>query len=407
METPTAGPRVARNLEVLRSIGEHIGDRKFLCNLCLTSKIFHLAFSPRLYRHLNTSRDAFRLSADNPNLIYNGTGLAASDRWHPSIDYSEALVQLYRQDLSHFGNLTYLAVDDLFDDLSRWRRQIHKGNSDYAHFFDGLCRDYAESGGHPLELRTLKCGLSIYPMSYEGLTGLTKLAYLEEVEIDNDGELHEDSGVFELHTAMSECKIVLQAFGPTNCPRFADSQCHTIAKKHTSFSANSPSSPMLLCSSEEHPELPVKLRMMELDLDRENYAHSRPPKQILEDLAASNGAALEGLVLNLADPDSIEFTDDVHPQDLVQPLSSITKLTQLRIMGPGYEENSSVLGKKLALACPNLQYIQFPDKDFKVRRYGPDSRDVELEEMGNCDFEAWEGAELLRFSTFHPVDAVS
>lgn len=52
-------------------------------------------------------------------------------------------------------------------------------------FSDRLCDDYAEAGGMPLKLRSLRCGHAIYPMSHGSLAKLASLECLEEVAICN------------------------------------------------------------------------------------------------------------------------------------------------------------------------------------------------------------------------------
>ncbi|KAK4196864.1 hypothetical protein QBC40DRAFT_208442 [Triangularia verruculosa] len=366
-------------------------------------------------------------------------------------DASQSLSR-YRPDLFVFCNLRYLAIEELFGDLCWWRKQLvqillhssrdlrglelsiseetvhlyqDKRAPDHANFFDRLCQDYIQSGGDPLPIKTLKCGRSIYPMDYHYLTGLVNLASLEVLEIDNDEELHDDSDVFDLYTDDSGCKIVFWAFGPATCPRLRrltvsryGEETHKLLcqiAKHPSvscnlvFSATSHGydgfdSAMLLASSDEYPGLPIKLRMMEVDLNRENrYSYNRPAKQILEDLAVSNGDSLEALVLNLSDSDSdwVKMVDGVNTQHVVEFISSFTKLTQLYVYVPYYEQDHlEVLAERLALACTTLQRIDLSDKAFAVRRHGVGFRDVSVR-----PFTDWENhGDLLRFSTFDPFE---
>lgn len=117
---------------------------------------------------------------------------------------------------------------------------------------------------------------------------------------------------------------MFSAFGPTSCPRLRKLKASYYCKgahellcefaKHPSISCNlafyvaTPDGvfdpAMLLCTSEEHPELPIKLRMMEVDLNRQWYTYDRSAKEILKDLVLSNGGSLEALVLNISDQDA-------------------------------------------------------------------------------------------------------
>ncbi|KAK0716712.1 hypothetical protein B0T21DRAFT_375385 [Apiosordaria backusii] len=99
MHLSAAGRKVARNLEILRSIGEQIqNDKQLLFDLCLTSKVFNFEFTRHVYWKIGPTIDLYRLGPSNPSLIHTRafilTSLPKSNEWPKSPDVNEKVRQL-------------------------------------------------------------------------------------------------------------------------------------------------------------------------------------------------------------------------------------------------------------------------------------------------------------------------
>jgi hypothetical protein len=376
-------------------------------------------------------------------------GHGGPERCHETAEARE----LYgKQDLTVLKDLQHLTLEYLYDDLSGWMSQllqilkrspglqtlslglatetiVRVGDEEQGHlyfdFFGRLCEGYAEAGGSPLPLRTLRCGTALYPMDSGSLTKLTDLAYLEEIYIENQG-IYDDKDYIALYEDGSGGSgIVFDAFGPQNCPnlsRFSAAQYKrdihdylcTIPEPFArrlavSFETQDEEYEMekLIREDPDYPSLPLQLRMMDLELDRlqwlNNDEDTIPADQVFEDLITNNAEALEGLTVHLRENKGADggFDDlDI----LGNALGRLPNLTQLaldvdrkpRQWGGVTQDMMLRAAERLAaVAAPRLRYINVRHRSWKILRGSEGS--WRLEKM---DRREKQDVELLCHSIF-------
>jgi len=129
----------------------------------------------------------------------------------------------------------------------------------------------------------------------------------------------------------------------------------------------------LLRPDQQYPVLPIHLRMLEIDLDREadgtvylvddegTHLDKVEADVILDSFVKGDGGTLEGLVLCL--PGNMFGEDDAsglgeHIELLEPTLPQFVNLTQLCVRARGFEaESYAAAAERLALAIPSSQYI--------------------------------------------------
>ena len=301
-------------------------------------------------------------------------------------------------------DLEELTIDNIYDDLYRWRRHLvkilknsprlrklglslsvetvarsyNRGNHDaYTDFFDQLCNEYGGSRASPLQLQSLKCGTDIWPKSAAALQKLTDPFYLEELHIENES-VQGDSVYLYLYED-DECGIVFDTFLSPACPnlrRFTANQlqgdvyealCSNTDASWTrqlaiSFECPSESDyemTQVLTKDPEYPGLPMKLRMMDLDLKSSNEGET---KETLDNLVSSNSETLEGLAVHLPQNQNGEIG---HLDLLQNTILKMPKATQIAInihksihgKSNAAEQMHKVAAEKLANAAPHLRFV--------------------------------------------------
>ncbi|KAK3296500.1 uncharacterized protein B0H64DRAFT_374578 [Chaetomium fimeti] len=367
-----------------------------------------------------------------------GQRLGYSD-FPPSPEVQLEQRRLYEKpDLTVFSCLEELTLNNLYEELPWWRAQLAlvfrnsprlqmltlslanqtlehyntKGERDkFEGFFDQLCDDYGETEASPLRLRKLHLGNAVYPYRLASLRKLTDLRFLEDVHVENVGVWH--GGVIISMYDNDGSRIIFDAFGPANSPnlrRFSvagyQSDVH-----HFLATLDPPSARRLAVSCLDmsmgyepaallrynpiYPSLPLHLRMLEMELRRDevrlfdndgrdvNYWDIPSAALMLENLVTGDDGTLEGLAVNLTETPGLKIGFE-EMDLLVDALGKLANLTQLAVnmygqkrVGPE-EANKVVL--RLAGAAPRLRYIRLYSWYWRVWRATGDT-EIKLEEL--------------------------
>ena len=336
-------------------------------------------------------------------------------------------------DLTVFASLEELTLENLYEDLPWWRSQIvqvlknspglrklqlslstptiarynHEDEREnFDDFFDKLCEDYDKAGAAPLRLRSLHLGTAVYPFEQSSVMALTDTQFLEEVHLENRG-VWEGSTIIDMYNTVEEGSgLAFDAFGPLYCPNlrrinFADYQrgvheflARVEVPSFTSklavsccglWAGSEPAA--LLRPDPDFPSLPIHLRMLDIDLQRnqvrlcdedgDDLEREDIPtaKEILADLVSGDDGTLEGLAVHLAEnPEAVGGFEDFGL--LVHTLGSLANLTQLAVEANIHGERlikGDALGnaaRLLAAAAPRLRYIKVYDECWRVWREG-------------------------------------
>jgi hypothetical protein len=149
----------------------------------------------------------------------------------------------------------------------------------YFNFFDRICEAYAEDGGSPSSLATLRYRTALFPMEAESLIKLTNLSSLEKVYIEDQG-VYNDKNYFLLYKDVSgESGIAFGAFDPGKYRRFSTVEYKRDIHRYlcvipkffahqllVSFKTLDEDYEIgkLLREDQEYESLPLQLRMMDL-----------------------------------------------------------------------------------------------------------------------------------------------
>ncbi|KAK1757006.1 hypothetical protein QBC47DRAFT_342008 [Echria macrotheca] len=380
----------------------------------------------------------------------------------PDADVQEARRLYLPQDFSAFTRLHELTLTNMYGDLRRWKRLIvkilrnspgltklslslsdyaversyHDGRlDDYVEFFTSLCDEYAQPNTPPLKLRSLECGTAIYPDDLDALEKLTDLSYLEEVHIDNTGVyVHGDTII--LYDEDGYSGLVFDAFLSPRCPklrRFSaselrtdvfDALCGAQAAKLTRQIAVSfdrqdmgdERTSLFLRADKEHPNLPLTLRMMDLDLD-ETADEDQTAEELLEDLVATNADTLDGLAVHLslsllgsAGTAEESSTSDLDLGFLNARLRRLPHLRQLLVgiieMDRHFSKQEAAvrcagIAENIARSVPQLRYICVCGTYWRIWRLGGNDSErpaVELERLDEARDR--QGVELFAHSIY-------
>lgn len=356
-----------------------------------------------------------------------------------------------RPDLTVFRGLEELTLDNLCEELPWWRETIvevlknspelkklglslstsaigtaarYGERETFDNFFSDLCVDFWAAGAPPLRLRSLKCGIAIIPDDAESLQSLTDLSCLEEVHIENTG-VYYFMDVISMYDSDEESGIAFEALGPAQCPNLRRLTVHQYrGDVHELFAASDDPAwtrqvalsvvveineglepAQLLRSSEKYPSLPLHLRMLDVNLDREKLylvddeGQQVPPEvvptvsQVVEDLVAGDGGALEGLTVHFPR----NMGDDAFSallESVTGMLPRLTRVTQLSVFLPHVYHNFSVddrtesTARRLAAAASRVRYIKVEDRGWRVWRDADETaRLEELEDREISDVE--------------------
>lgn len=333
-----------------------------------------------------------------------------------------------RPDLTGFRGLEELTLDNLCEELPWWREiivEVLKNSPElkklglslstsaigtaarygeretFDGFFSDLCGEFWAAGAPPLRLRSLKCGTAIIPDDAESLQSLTDLSYLEEVHIENTG-VYYFMDVISMYDSDEESGIAFEALGPAQCPNLRRLTVHEYrGDVHELFAASDDPAwtrqvalsvvdlsealepAQLLRSSKKYPSLPLHLRMLDVNLDREDLyladdeGRQVPPEdvptasQVLEDVVAGDGGALEGLTVYFPrDKDGDSWSGLV--ESVTDMLPRLTGLTQLSLVLPGerynFDEKIENTVRRLAAAASGVRYINVENRGWRVWR---------------------------------------
>ncbi len=340
---------------------------------------------------------------------------------------------LYGQpNLTVFAGLEELTLENLYEELPWWRSQIvqvltnspglrklklslstptiarydHEDDREnFDEFFDELCGDY-KAAAAPLRLQSLHLGTAVYPFEQSSVMALTDLQCLKEVHLENRG-VWEGSTIIDMYSAVEGgSNIAFDAFGPLYCPNlrrinFADYQrdVHEFLARmeEPSFlnrlavscqgmwAGYEPAA--LLRPDPDFPSLPRHLRMLDIDLQRnqvrlcdedgDDLEQEDIPatKEILADLVSGDTGTLEGLTVHL--PENLEALGGFEDFGLLlHSLSSLANLTQLaveaNIHGERLVKGDALedAARLLAAAAPRLRYVKVYDECWRVWREG-------------------------------------
>ncbi|KAH6839570.1 hypothetical protein B0I37DRAFT_408969 [Chaetomium sp. MPI-CAGE-AT-0009] len=386
---------------------------------------------------LHTSSPAIKaIHIDFPDDMGQRLGYSDSP---PSPDVLLEQRRLYGEpDLTVFSCLEELTLNNLYEELPWWRAQLALvlrnsprlrklrlsiANQTLEHynargerekfdgFFDQLCDDYGETGASPLRLRSLHLGNAVYPYKIASLQRLTDLNFLEEVHVENVGVWH--GGVIISLYENDGRRIIFDAFGPAHSPnlrRFSvaayQSDVHHFLATLDPHSARKlavscrdmslgyePAA--LLRYNSAYPSLPLHLRMLEMELRRDevrlfdnegrdvNYWDVPSAALILENLVVGDDGTLEGLVAHLTETPGPKIGFE-EMDLLVEALGKLDNLTQLAVNIYGEKrvrrETANDIVGILAAAAPRLRYIRLYSWYWRVWRAAGDTK-IRLEEL--------------------------
>jgi hypothetical protein len=239
-------------------------------------------------------------------------------------------------------------------------------------WFNLLCVSYGESGGSPLPLRSLQCGTAVLPEDAARLEQLVDMNCLEEAQIENENIWDNNIDIMILYADKNERSTI--DFDPfVNAPRMRRfTVARYAADVHDAFctmqdptgaqrialgavkSGQGHEPAALLRPDQQYPALPIHLRMLEIDLDREDHedlylVDDEESDVILDSLVKDDEGTLEGLVLCL--PGNKVADDDAsglgkHIELLERTLPRLVNLTELCVRARGYEPRVTLLPRK-------------------------------------------------------------
>lgn len=357
------------------------------------------------------------------------------------------------QDVLGFSNLEELTINKMFDNLLVWRRQLATVLSksprlrklelsldtntmqigrevhpdyDFKGFFDNLCDQYADLGGAPLPLKSLRCGPILFPTTERPLQKLVDLSGLEELQIRNEyvGNLvFNDEINLEppLTFIFSHCPN-LRWFSATLAdsvilPVLCGMKPDVARQLAVSFGYQEARSEMaqLLRKTDTFPNVPLAFRMTHLELRRDGYDVNdnrwiSSASEILELLVKCNADTLEGLAVHVT-PVSWDGTDSEEVGALKQVVARLPKLTQLAVILSSFLENGGristscgrqermdlgeSLAKQLSAAAPHLRYVGVDDRFWSVSRAASEEDAEDEISMELLDWREKESVELF------------
>ncbi len=366
----------------------------------------------------------------------------------------------WMHDLSSFRGLRSLTLSEIGDELLAWRAQIVqvlaaspelraldlsisglaiyqvRGQDIYdPQFFDRMCDEYAEAGGMPLKLRSLRCGNAIYPMSHSSLAKLVSLECLQEVAICNRnvacGGWKASPPVYPSLYANARSRIAFGAFEPKHCPnlrrlairhfRLDVSEFLCTIAEDKAFSKKlalsigglgwSPGDPSILFKSNpEIPGLPIQLRAVGLEpgwRNRDWYdTKGIKADTVLDHLLTSNADSLEGIAIHLLCKGSREAASEFLQLPVLESVARrLPRLRQLAFNSSIstrdwlLEDRKMVVeaAQRLAAAGPKLVFIGMYRHFWRVNRR--DDGRIELEELGR---EEWRSVEVFVHTSSDP-----
>jgi hypothetical protein len=327
--------------------------------------------------------------------------------------------EIYGQpDLTIFSGLEELVLEGLAESISWWRSQLvqvlmnspglrklglslstetlgrHDADQDreeFDDFFDLLCDEYGRTSTAPLHLESLDLGKAVYVYELRSLEKLTDLSYLREVRIDNSG-VYNFVDVIMMYDGGEWSGLAFDAFGPAHCPnlrRFtasnhrADVQAFLATVENPAFTRQLAvscentdwgyESAMLLRTNPETPSRPLHLRMLDVDLQREQIylcdgqGKAQPrdtipsAEQVLDDLITGDEGTLEGLSVHLReDPEAKGYLE--HLELLIVALTKLANITQLSINRHrwiGIDSAKTILEEVACMVAGRVRHLRY------------------------------------------------
>ncbi|KAH6856309.1 hypothetical protein B0I37DRAFT_73292 [Chaetomium sp. MPI-CAGE-AT-0009] len=383
---------------------------------CPSLKVLHMNYKARIgpSPSLGLNFDGFRGLREL--MLYN---LPFSDHFLTRSDHEWWIPRLARL-ISGSPGLKKLSLG--FEETTMASRRLET-----IYIFDKLCHLYRDAGGSPLPLQSLELLGGLYPCSVDTLKQLVDLTHLHDVYIANSGR-----GVAT--TPPEPWPLAYDAFFPPHAPNlrnFRTDEYHwdlhahlcniadadpaftaqlAIACKHRRGGTGLDASE-LLRPNPRLPSLPLRVRMLDLELCRERvYGRGREVQvsaaQVLADLVATNGETLEGLAVNLFGGGKREGGSSAAEERLgllEEALGKLPNLEQLSIGAPWRFDAVLAVAERLAVvAGPRLRYISIGDSFMRVRRERDAGGGVPVLEM-IAPLEA-DGVELWKYSLINLTD---
>jgi hypothetical protein len=265
---------------------------------------------------------------------------------------------------------------------------------------------------------SLHLGTAVYPYKAHSPKKLTDLRFLEEVHIENCGVWHEGVMVVDMYNDEEDSGIAFDAFGPAHCPNLrrlglADYQrdVHEFIATidDTSFTRKLAISSKsmdwgyelaaLLRPDPNYPSLPLHLRMLNIELQRDQVrlfdedgddlgSEDIPrAEQVLEDLVSGDDGTLEGLAVHLKEHQRCLERLDL----LVDAVGRLANLTQLAVVASTYAERDMGVealesaAHELAAAAPRLRYIRMYESYWRVWRNRDDTVRLDMLDRSEAD----------------------
>jgi len=363
-----------------------------------------------------------------------------------------------QQDFPEFTNLRDLSLRNLYGDILTWTEQIVKvmrnspqlrilglglsraiiirmvhnwpqewNKAMHWHFFTQICDGFAGTGALPLSLKSLRCGRGFWPSYGDSVGKLTDYVSLEEVSIHNCGFSDWAPDYLALYdNDIHECGIDFATFGIQNCPNMRRFSAHIYMKDvedvllnmtkdfsrqvAVSFAVHDEDleyDVARLCREDpDRPELPLQLRMLDLDIWRDDDdPEMMPAEQALDFLVKNSAQFLEGLILqNLHLPEN-EITDDsLDLEWLGSRITRLPKLTQLAVNTAEllYRKSADpprfllqAAQKLVEFASTRLRFISIHSFCWEVLRAGDDT--WRLEQLDQREIQRVELFHLIGF----------
>ncbi|KAI0509522.1 hypothetical protein F5B22DRAFT_324384 [Xylaria bambusicola] len=330
----------------------------------------------------------------------------------------ENLVQVLRE----APNLRSLGLSLAIESIARCynARQARQ----YKGWFDRLCGEYTGAAAPRLQLESLICGTAIYPTKADVLASFTDLACLEQVHVENRGISREGKYIFMYddteHSGIAFRSIlskqsrklrrfsayqfrddVMEALGGIDDPNVTRQLALSFENQEYVEISD------LLQQNESYPHFPLQLRMVEMDLQRQEWEEFTA-ESILNSLVASEQDTLEGLMVHLPEEPAADgglaFLDI-----LGLALESLPSLSQLAIGMDRFETARRNFtdaqlrqsAERLVVTAPQIRFINIYWMFWRVSQ-GSDAsgpEDVILEELGFAEREL---VELWVHTIFRP-----
>ncbi|KAI1110065.1 hypothetical protein F5Y14DRAFT_444232 [Nemania sp. NC0429] len=237
----------------------------------------------------------------------------------------------------------------------------------YEGWFDRFCGEYTGSGAPRLRLESLICGTAIYHMNSGALANVTDIASLEQVHVENR-DVSREGKYISIYDSNEHSGIAFKSVlskESRKLRRFSAFQFREdiMEARGGIDDPNITRQLALSFANQEYPHFPLQLRMVDLDLQRQDWEEFTA-ESIIDSLVAGKQDALKGLMVHLPEEPA---TDEgfAHLDIIGYALRSLANLGQLFIgmdkFGRGRSELTEAQlqhsAKMLATAVPQIRFI--------------------------------------------------